>query len=75
MIRDVNEQIENAIDEIEMKYSKGMKFQLESLYSVSSCMNESNFANFRNSLRARLIGRRIAQVHSTRNGVNTFIKL
>ena len=75
MIRDVEEQLEKAIDEIEMKYSKGMKFQLESLYAVSSCINESNFSHFRNSLKAKLLNRRIAQIHSTRNGTNIFIKL
>lgn len=75
MIRDVEEQIEKAIDEIEMKYSKGMKFLLESLYAVSCCINESNFSHFRNSLKAKLLNRRIAQIHSTRNGTNTYIKL
>lgn len=75
MIRDINSQIEKAVFEIEMRYSKGMKFQLSDLLSVSSCDKESNFSIFRNSLKTRLINGRIAQIHSTRNGTNIFIKL
>ncbi len=75
MIRDINSQIEKAIFEIEMRYSKGMKFQLSDLLSVSSCEKESNFSIFRNSLKAKLINKGIAQIHSTRNGINIFIKL
>lgn len=75
MIRDVNSQIEKAINEIEKRYSKGIKFKLEDLFSVSPCMNESNFANFRNSLKSKLISKRIAQVYSVRNDGTTYIKL
>ena len=75
MIRDINNQIEKAVFEIEIRYSKGMKFQLMDLLSVSSCIKESNFSIFRNSLKAKLLNRRIAQIHSTRNGTNTYIKL
>lgn len=75
MIRDINEQIEKAIDEVNMRYSKGMKFHLEDLMTVSSCTNESNFSIFRNSLKTKLLTGRIAQLHSTRNGINTYIKL
>ena len=75
MIRDINSQIEKAVFEIEMRYSKEMKFQLSDLLSVSSCDKESNFSIFRNSLKTRLINDRIAQIHSTRNGTNIFIKI
>ena len=75
MIRDVNSQVEKAINEIEMRYSKGIKFRLEDLLSVSSCMNESNFTNFRNSLKSKLINKRVAQIHSVRNDGTTYIKL
>ena len=75
MIRNINNQIEKVIFEIEMRYSKGMKFQLSDLLSVSSCEKESNFSIFRNSLKVKLINKRIAQIHSTRNGTNIFIKL
>ena len=75
MIRDVNSQVEKAINEIEMRYSKGIKFRLEDLLSVSSCMNESNFANFRNSLNSKLINKRVAQIYSVRNDGTTYIKL
>ena len=75
MIRDINSQIEKAIFEIEMRYSKGMKFQLSDLLSVSSCEKESNFSIFRNSLKTKLINNRIAQLHSKRNGLDIFIKL
>lgn len=75
MIRNINNQIEKTVFEIEMKYSKGMKFQLIDLLSVSSYDKESNFSIFRNSLKIRLINVRIAQIHSTRKGINTYIKL
>lgn len=75
MIRDVNSQVEKAINEIEMRYSKGIKFRLEDLISVSSCINESNFANFRNSLKSKLINKRVAQIYSVRNDGTTYIKL
>ena len=75
MIRDINGQIEKVIFEIEMRYSKGMKFQLCDLVSVSSCEKESNSSIFKNSLKVKLLNRRIAQIHSTRNDTNIFIKL
>ena len=75
MIRDVNSQVEKAINEIEMRYSKGIKFRLEDLLSVSSCINESNFSHFRNSLKTKLLNRRIAQIYSVRNDGTTYIKL
>ena len=31
MIRDINEQVAKAVSEIEMRYSKGMKFTLDDL--------------------------------------------
>lgn len=58
-----------------MRYSKGIKFRLEDLLSVSSCMNESNFVNFRNSLKSKLINKRVAQIYSVRNDGTTYIKL
>ena len=75
MIRDINEQVKKAITEVEMRYSKGIKFQLNELLSVSSCEKESNFSIFRNSLKTNLINNRIAQLHSKRNGLDIFIKL
>lgn len=75
MIRDINGQIEKTINEIEMRYSKGTKFKLEDLITVSSCINESNFYNFKNSLKSKLLNKRIAQVYSVRNDGTVFIKL
>lgn len=75
MISNINSQIEKAVFEIEMKYSKGMRFQLTDLLSVSSCIKESNFSIFINSLKTKLINEKIAQIHSTRNGTNNYIKL
>ena len=75
MIRDINGQVKKAITEVEMRYSKGIKFQLNELLSVSSCEKESNFSIFRNSLKTKLINNRIAQLHSKRNGLDIFIKL
>ena len=75
MIRDINAQVEKAISEIEMRYSKGLKFTIYDLLATQSCEGASNFSLYKNSLQARLSPRRVAQLHSTRNGVNTYIKL
>ncbi|WP_427041329.1 hypothetical protein HUW86_05195 [Fusobacterium sp. SB021] len=75
MIRDVNAQVEKAISEIEMRYSKGLKFTIYDLLATQSCEGASNFSLYKNSLQAKLSPKRIAQLHSTRNGINTYIKL
>ncbi len=75
MIRDINGQIEKVIFEIEMRYSKGMKFQLCDLVSVSSCEKESNFSIFKNSLKSKILNKRVAQIYSVRNEGTTYIKI
>ena len=75
MIRDVNAQVEKAISEIEMRYSKGLKFTIYDLLATQSCEGASNFSLYKNSLQAKLSPRRVAQLHSTRDGINTYIKL
>lgn len=75
MIRDINEQVAKAISEIEMKYSKGVKFQLHDLFSVSFCEKESNFSVFKNSLKSKILNKRVAQIYSVRNDGTTYIKL
>ncbi len=75
MIRDINEQVAKAINEIEMRYSKGMKFTLHDLMASTSCSNEGNYNYYINALQSKLNLSRIAQVHSTRNGVRIYIKL
>lgn len=75
MIRDINAQVEKAISEIEMRYSKGLKFTIYDLLATQSCKEASNFSLYKNSLQAKLSPRRVAQLHSTRDGVNTYIKL
>lgn len=75
MIRDINGQVAKAISEIEMKYSKGMKFTLHDLMASMSCSNENNYPYYINALQSKLNLSRIAQVHSTRNGVRIYIKL
>lgn len=75
MIRDINEQVIKAINEIEMRYSKGMKFTIYDLLTTQSCKEANNFSLYKNSLQAKLSPKRIAQLHSTRNGINIYIKL
>lgn len=75
LIRDVNAQVEKALQEVEMRYSKGMKFTIYDLLATSGCEGANNFSNYKNSLQAKLPMKRIAQLHSTRNGINTYIKL
>ncbi|MDY6172278.1 MAG: hypothetical protein SPH94_03680 [Fusobacterium necrophorum] len=75
VIRDIYTQVEKAIQEIEMRYSKGMKFTIFDLLTTQSCQEMSNFSNYKNQLQAKLSPRRIAELHSTRNGINIYIKL
>lgn len=75
MIRDINEQVIKAVNEIEMRYSKGMKFTLHDLMTSTSCSNESNYDYYINALQSKLNLSRIAQIHSTRNGIRIYIKL
>ena len=75
MIRDINAQVEKAISEIEMRYSKGLKFTIYDLLATQSCEGASNFSLYKNWLQAKLSPRRVAQLHSTRDGINTYIKL
>ena len=75
MIRDINLQVEKALKEIEVRYSKGMKFTIYDLLATEVCRNESNFSIYKNRLQAQLSPRKIAQLYTTRNGINTYIKL
>ena len=75
MIRDINAQVEKALNEVEMRYSKGMKFTIYDLLATKVCENESNFSTYKNRLYAQLSTVSIAQVPSTRNGINSYIKL
>lgn len=75
VIRDIYTQVEKAIQEIEMRYSKGMKFTIFDLLTTQSCQEMTNFSNYKNQLQAKLSPRRIAELHSTRNGINIYIKL
>ena len=75
VIRDIYTQVEKAIQEIEMRYSKGMKFTIFDLLSTQACQETSNFSNYKNQLQAKLSPKRVAELHSTRNGINIYIKL
>ena len=75
MIRDINEQVIKAINEIEMRYSKGMKFTLQDLISSTSCSNENNYNYYINALQSKLNLSKVAQVHSVKNGMRIYIKL
>lgn len=75
VIRDINAQVEKAINEIEMRYSKGLRFTIYDLLATQACEGASNFSMYKNTLQAKLSPRRVAQLYSTRNGVNIYIKL
>lgn len=75
MIRDINEQVVKAVSEIEMRYSKGMKFTLHDLMASTSCSNENNYNYYINALQTKLNLSKTAQVYSTTNGIKTYIKL
>lgn len=75
MIRDVNAQIEKAIAEIERTYSKGMKFTIYDLSATKVCEGASNFSNYKNGLQNKLSPKRIAQLYTSSQGINTYIKL
>lgn len=75
LIQDINSQVEKAINEIEMRYSKGLKFTIYDLLITQSCKEANNFSLYKNSLQAKLSLKRIAQLYSTRNNINIYIKL
>lgn len=75
LIQDVNGQVEKAINEIETRYSKGLKFTIYDLLVTQSCEEATNFSMYKNSLQSKLSPRRVAQLYSTRNGINIYIKL
>ncbi len=75
LIRDLNAQVEKALNEVEMRYSKGMIFTIYDLLATSSCKDANNFSSYKNRLQPALSSRRIAHFHSTSNGVNKYIKL
>lgn len=75
MIRNINDQVKKAMNEIEMRYSKNMKFTIYDLLTTKVCEGESNFFMYKNTLEAQLSPKRIAQVYTVRDGVKTFIKL
>lgn len=75
MIRDVNGQIEKAIAEIERTYSKRMKFTIYDLSATKPCEGASNFNNYKNGLQNKLSSKRIAQLYTNSQGINTYIKL
>ncbi|MCY7009178.1 hypothetical protein OCK72_11150 [Fusobacterium simiae] len=73
MIRDLKEQAEKAVNEVNFKYSKGMKFFLEDLMAVQVCLNENNFLSFKGYLSNKLQNDRIA-VPTWINGKKGFMK-
>lgn len=75
MIRDIAGQVENSIREIETRYTKGMKFKLTDLLSVSACISESNFSVFKGFLNIEINKRKIAQIHGTINKETWYIKI
>lgn len=54
MIRDINSQVSKALNEIELRYSKGMKFTLQELIVSQSYFNESNYQSCINVLQSKL---------------------
>ena len=45
-ITNIDEQVKKAIQELDMRYSRGMEFKIDDLMAVSSCKEASNYKTF-----------------------------
>ena len=73
MIKDLKAQAEKAINEVNFRYSRGMKFFLEDLMAVQVCLNETNYSSFKGYLSNKLQNEKIA-VPTWINGKKAFMK-
>lgn len=74
MIKDLNGHVEKALNEIEMRYSRGLEFTIFDLMTTSSCKEATNFVSYRTMLEARISNRGIAACCSIKNGIRVFRK-
>lgn len=75
IIHDIDKQVKLCLNEIENRYTKGIEFSIYDLFSLSSCINASNFNILKNRLVNQMMVKKIAHLHSGRNGKNIYIKL
>jgi hypothetical protein len=73
MIKDLKAQAEKAVNEVNFRYSRGMKFFLEDLTAVQVCLNETNYSSFKGYLSNKLQNEKIA-VPTWINSKKAFIK-
>lgn len=73
MIKDLKAQAEKAINEVNFRYSRGIKFFLEDLMAVQVCLNETNYLSFKGYLSNKLQNEEIA-VPTWINGKKAFMK-
>lgn len=74
LISNLNEHVQKAINEVNMKYSSRMKFSIYDLATADICKNAGNFSSFKSKLENRLILEKIASPSAFVKGVRYFIK-
>lgn len=74
LISNLNEHVQKAINEVNMKYSSRMKFSIYDLVTVDICKNAGNFSSFKSKLESRLILEKIASPSAFVKGVRYSIK-
>ncbi|MCI5725785.1 hypothetical protein [Fusobacterium sp.] len=72
VIRDVDGQVEKALNEIQMRYSRGMEFTIYDLMATSACIDAQNFDSYKIMLEIRISNRGVAGCSGTKNGVRLF---
>lgn len=53
-IHDIDGQVKKAIQELDMRYSRGMEFKIDDLMAVSSCKEASNYRSFFTKVEAKI---------------------
>lgn len=72
VIKDLNGQVEKALNEIKMRFSKGLEFTIYDLMTTAFCKEALNFVSYRTMLEARISNRGVAGCSGARNGARLF---
>lgn len=72
VIKDLNGQVEKALNEIKMRYSKGLEFTIYDLMTTASCKEALNFVSYKVMLEARISNRGVASFSGMKNGARLF---
>lgn len=75
MIQNIDEQVEKAVAEIEMRYIEGAKFNLHMLTASFVCASEINYDHYINVLQRTIENNGIAKFYKLDKGEKIYIKL